>query len=200
MYNMDISIFGIKISLEILILIAILYLIIMLHTVCSCCNVRGIIENLTNMDSSNNYGDMSGNSDVSNNIAAAAIVHHSTSSNNFASNGPREGFTGANINNGQSSPYDLNYDKPINTNHWMQPNMTVTKGQPLSPGVKAILNRPSQPVPLPEGELLLFANTEFKPECCPNTYSNSSGCACMTAQQYNYLVQRSGNNVPYSEY
>jgi hypothetical protein len=185
MYNMDISIFGIKISLEILILIAILYLIIMIHTVCSCCNVNGIIETLTNMDSSNNYTDMSGNKDVS---------------HNFLLNGPREGFTGANTNNGQSSPYDLNYDKPINTSHWMQPNMTVTKGQPLSPGVQAILNRPAQPIPLPEGELLLFANTEFKPECCPNTYSNSSGCACMTAQQYNYLVQRSGNNVPYSEY
>jgi len=47
---------------------------------------------------------------------------------------------------------------------------------------------------------LLFKNTAFKPECCPNTYSNSMGCACMSTKQYNYLENRGGNNVPYSEY
>ena len=47
---------------------------------------------------------------------------------------------------------------------------------------------------------LIFKNTPFKPECCPNTYSNSMGCACMTTKQYNYLITRGGNNVPYSEY
>jgi hypothetical protein len=73
-------------------------------------------------------------------------------------------------------------------------------GEPLSKGVKEILDRPSQPVPLPEGQLLMFANTPFTPECCPNTYSNSMGCACMTTKQYNYLITRGGNNVPYSEY
>jgi hypothetical protein len=62
------------------------------------------------------------------------------------------------------------------------------------------MNRKPQPIPLPEGELDMFANTPFKPECCPNTYSNSSGCACTTVQQYRYLTDRGGNNVPYSEY
>ena len=53
-----------------------------------------------------------------------------------------------------------------------------------------------------EGEMLMFANTQFKPECCKNngSYSGSTGCACMTTGQYNYLVSRGGNNVPYSEY
>ena len=46
----------------------------------------------------------------------------------------------------------------------------------------------------------MFANTPFKPECCPNAFSNSSGCACMTGGQFNYLVERGGNNIPYSEY
>jgi len=45
-----------------------------------------------------------------------------------------------------------------------------------------------------------FANTQFKPECCPNTYSGSEGCACMSNAQYNTLISRGGNNVPYSEY
>ena len=51
-----------------------------------------------------------------------------------------------------------------------------------------------------EGEMLMFANTPFKPECCPNTYSKGGGCACMTAQQTNHLVTRGGNNYPVSEY
>ena len=69
-----------------------------------------------------------------------------------------------------------------------------------SKGVQDILNREPQTIPLPEGQMSMFANTPFKPECCPNAYSNSSGCACMTTNQYNYLVSRGGNNVPYSEY
>ena len=111
-----------------------------------------------------------------------------------------EGFTGANINNGQSSPYDLNYNKAVNTSSWFTPNLTYSPGKPLRKGVQDILNREKQPIPLPEGELSMFATTPFKPECCPNTYSNSTGCACMTVGQYNYLIDRGGNNVPYSEY
>jgi hypothetical protein len=112
----------------------------------------------------------------------------------------KEGFTGANINYGESSAFDLSNDTPVNTSSWSAPNMTVVPGQPLNPAVKKFLAREPQPVPLPEGEMLLFANTPFKPECCPNTFSTSTGCACMTGKQYNFLITRAGNNVPYSEY
>ena len=112
----------------------------------------------------------------------------------------KEGFTPANTNYGESSKYTLGDYSKVNTYNWGMPNLTVDPSKPLSRGVKQILNRKPQPVPLPEGELLMFANTPFKPECCPNTYSNSSGCACMTDLQYNFLVQRGSNNVPYSEY
>jgi hypothetical protein len=112
----------------------------------------------------------------------------------------KESFVGANTNYGQSSPYDLRSSDSINTSSWNNPDMTVVPGKPLSKGVQEFLSRQPQPVPLPEGELLLFANTPFKPECCPNSFSNSTGCACMTGQQYNYLITRGGNNVPYSEY
>jgi hypothetical protein len=112
----------------------------------------------------------------------------------------KEAFTGANINYGESSLYNLNNDQEVNTSSWSAQNMTVTPGQPLSAGVKQFLSREPQPVPLPEGEMLMFANTPFKPECCPNTFSTSTGCACMTGKQYNYLILRGGNNVPYSEY
>ena len=89
--------------------------------------------------------------------------------------------------------YSIHYTK-------LYDNMTVVPGQPLNAAVKKFMAREPQPLPLPEGEMLLFANTPFKPECCPNTYSNSSGCACMTGKQFNYLKTRGSNNVPYSEY
>lgn len=151
---MEISVLGMKLNVELLILIGVVYLVLVGHAVCGCSKF-----------------------------------------------GYSEGFTGANINNGMSSPYSLtSATAPINTNSWNLPDMNVVPGQPLSKGVQDVLNRPQQPIPLPEGELLMFANTNFKPECCPNTYSNSTGCACMTTGQYNYLVTRGGNNVPYSEY
>lgn len=68
------------------------------------------------------------------------------------------------------------------------------------PGSRAQGYESTASATLPEGEMLMFANTPFKPECCPNTYSNSSGCACMSNDQYKALRQRYGNNVPYSEY
>jgi hypothetical protein len=112
-----------------------------------------------------------------------------------------EGFTPANTNYGESSDYTLN--EHVNTStwgtpnlvvtpgnpSWGMPNMAVTPGKPLSPGVRDFLHREKQPVPLPEGQLSMFATTPFKPECCPSAYSNSMGCACMTAKQYNYLIQ-----------
>lgn len=111
-----------------------------------------------------------------------------------------EGFYGASTNNGESSSYNLDRPSRVNTKAWGRPNMIVHPGKPVPKGVQKILNRTPQPVPLPPDQLSMFATTEFKPECCPNTYSNSSGCACMTVKQYNYLITRGGNNVPYSEY
>jgi hypothetical protein len=176
---MDISILGYKLNLEVLILIGVIYLILVGHAVGGCCNISGIMEGLT-----------TGSADL------LSEQKHKIRQNIKA----KEGFVGANTNYGESSQYSLSNNTPINTASWMAQNLNVVLGQPLSTGVKAILNRQPQPVPLPEGELLMFANTPFKPECCPNTFSNSSGCACMTTEQYNYLILRGGNNVPYSEY
>jgi len=213
MYNMDISIFGYKLNLEILILIGIIYLILVGHTFCGCCNMGKIMETFTT--ATGNTVDPSGNRPLATQVAAgstpnnvvpkaagAIVAAKVKNANNGTTESFRsiEGFTGANTNYGESSQYDLTNDMPIDTSSWSAQNMTVTPGQPLSAGVKQFLAREPQPVPLPEGEMLLFANTPFKPECCPNTYSNSQGCACMTGPQFNYLQNRGGNNVPYSEY
>ena len=195
MYNMDISIFGFKLNLEILILIGIIYLIMVGHTVCGCCNYS-LMEAFTDLSGNVGSGqiikDLSGNMPLPGAGALASKIKGIVSQ--------KEGFVGANTNYGQSSPYDLNNNTPGNTSSWFASDMTVVPGKTLSPGVQQVLNRTPQPVPLPEGEMLLFANTPFKPECCPNAYSTSTGCACMTVNQYNGLITRFGNNVPYSEY
>jgi len=171
MYNMEISIFGYKLDLEILILIGIIYLILVSHTVCGTCDFYNLIEGMK------------------------PYYHYY----NHKYLNRSEGFVNP-LNDGESSKYSLNNENQVNTSSWFQPNLTVQPGKPLSAGVKEILNRKPQPIPLPKGELDMFATTPFKPECCPNTFSNSSGCACMTTGQYNYLIERGGNNVPYSEY
>ena len=45
-----------------------------------------------------------------------------------------------------------------------------------------------------------FDNIEFKPDCCPSTYSSSQGCACLCPQQINYLNSRGGNRTFPTEY
>ena len=173
---MDITIFGFKLNLEMLILIGIIYLILVVHTIGGCSNMPLIVEKLSNMNSTDSTD--TSNSDK---LKKMALLKKK-----------QEGFAGA--------PYSLGDYSSTDTSSWGQPNMTVTKGKPLSKAVKKFLDRPEHPVPLPEGEMLMFANTKFAPEFCPNTYSNSSGCAAMSNSQYNFLKNRGGNNVPYSEY
>jgi hypothetical protein len=189
---MEISILGYRINLEVLILIGIMYLILIYHTVCPCVNMPLLYESLTNMVTT--PGAKAG--------ATSAAAKTDKEKVPVGTGSKKEGFSsgyGA-YNLDDAASYKLgDYSMP-DVSKWFQPNLTVSPGKPLSAGVKEVLSRPGQPVPLPEGELLMFANTEFKPEYCPNTYSNGSGCAGMTVQQYNYLQTRGGNNVPYSEY
>jgi len=181
MYNMsEITLFGIK--LEIWIIIGILIFITVTHVGCSCSRI-GLMEGMANLEGLFTPGD-----NKQNKKAAA-----------YMTNPVQEGFTGA-VNSGQSAPYSLSNYKPVNTSSWFTPNLTYTSGTPPGKGAQDILNRPMQNVPLPKGEMLLFANTPFSPKCCPSGYSNSQGCACITVPQYNYLRTRAGNNVPYSEY
>ena len=211
---MGISIFGYKLNLEVLILIGVIYLILVGHTLCGCSNytlmegleimetavepIKKAIEKKENEKEIEQFEELSAQDPTpAGNVASGNAKNGASKVNGKAG---KEGFVGANTNYGQSSPFDLASNSPIDTSSWSAQDMTVIPGKPLSPGVKQFLAREPQPVPLPEGEMLMFANTPFKPECCPNTYSNSSGCACMTGPQYNALVTRFGNNVPYSEY
>jgi len=112
-----------------------------------------------------------------------------------------EGFSGA--NKSSMVPEFATSKTPgyiMNPSTWSMPSLNYSPGTTPSAGIKSILGRQKQPIPLQKDELDMFATTPFKPECCPNAYSNSSGCACMTMDQYNYLHDRGGNNVPYDIY
>ena len=49
---MNITLFGFKLNVELLILIGIVYLIMLGHTLGGCCNMSRIMEGLENIDSS----------------------------------------------------------------------------------------------------------------------------------------------------
>ena len=50
-------------------------------------------------------------------------------------------------------------------------------------------------VPLSEGQLFMWADNKFSPTCCPGAVSASTGCACISQEQENYINQRGGNNT-----
>jgi len=206
---MNISIFGFKFNLEILILIGIVYLILVIHTVCGCTNIFG---NKEGMESGHNalsqpYPAVAANADVTGALVPAssstptpALLSSGANMSSKKGSSKKEGFAGANTNYGESSTYSLTNPPHVNTYNWGRPNLVIKPGQPIPKAAQAIINRPNQSLPLPEGQLSLFDNMPFSPKCCPNTYSSSMGCACMNSNTYNYLITRAGNNVPYSEY
>lgn len=199
MYNMEFTI-----RVEIIILIIVLFFVMSGHMLCSCAQVTPL-EAMTCASKIVKEGLMSKGSPTGplatvlaggGTMGGVAPTRRGGSPSSTTVRA-LEGFVGANTNNGESSMYN---EPPVSTTSWFTPNLSYTPGKPVSQGIQNILDRPKQPVPLPDGEMLMFKNTQFSPSCCPNTYSNSMGCACMTVDQYNYLIDRGGNNVPYSEY
>jgi hypothetical protein len=190
MYNMEVSFGSYKIRLEMLVLMVVLVWIIFGSLLCGCCRVS-IFEGLANYNKAVVKKTSVTNSNSTN--------KSSTSSSTTTPKVPMEGFA----NRTTTGPVFADAKGPdyiMNPSTWSAQALTYSSGSTPSEGVKSIWDRPKQPIPLPENELDMFATTGFKPECCPNAYSNSTGCACMTTDQYNYLKSRGGNNVPYSEY
>jgi hypothetical protein len=206
MYNMDVSIGSYKFRLEILILIVVVFWIMFGHLLCGCSRVSlmegmGMMkEALTTKSDGAAPAGRAARRAATRASAAPEEAQPAIAMTNMAT-GLREGFTGA--NNSASGPEFGLAKTPgyiMNPSTWSMPTLTYSPGTTPDAGVKAIWDRPKQPIPLPKDELDLFATTEFKPECCPNAYSSSTGCACMTVDQYNYLRDRGGNNVPYDIY
>jgi len=65
---------------------------------------------------------------------------------------------------------------------WIEP-FTIKKDT-----IETVLNYPRDSIDP------LFDAT-FKPECCPSTYTSSSGCLCYESNNFNLLATRGGNSL-----
>ena len=83
-----------------------------------------------------------------------------------------------------------------NLSKWVKDALRYSKGMGNENKLDSYKYHSGPPIPLPEGELFFFNNTKFDSECCPATYTNSQGCACLSQPQYNHLMMRGGNHTP----
>jgi hypothetical protein len=109
----------------------------------------------------------------------------------------KEGFQQiSEVANAASIDYNMESD---NKNSWTQKALTYASDMGYDTVLSKHANYKSTPIPL-EGTMNFFKNTEFKPECCPSSFSSSSGCACTSVDQLNYLNQRGGNRIGVTEF
>ena len=88
------------------------------------------------------------------------------------------------MSTGNKSSWELQTNNNTTYNDWYKSLETNTGG----------------PVPLPEGEMLIFDQNKFDPSCCPSAYSNSMGCVCPSSEQMQYLNERGGNRTYQDEF
>ena len=93
---------------------------------------------------------------------------------------------------GTAFDYEMGQDSP---NSWTNKANKYSHEMGYSSSQSKWSQNKGTPVPLPEGQMAMFAGNEFKPECCPSTYSSSTGCACISQEQVDYLNQRGGNRT-----
>lgn len=191
---MELTIAGYKLRLDMVILFVILFWIMAGHTLCSCSRV-GMYEGFEiAKQATESMVDKAKGKSKDTSPASKVVPQHIVGKEGFASLSNMPGTADTLL----GASHDENY--VVNPANWSSPTLTYKNSLTADSAIKGIWAREKQPVPLPEGQLDMFATTSFKPECCPNAYSSSTGCACMTMDQYNALKTRWGNNVPYSEY
>ena len=76
---------------------------------------------------------------------------------------------------------------PLQKNKYMY----VPQGTPLPLENEIIYSQ------MPKDSMFYFDKNQASPECCPSTYSTSTGCVCTTPQQRSYIDEKRGNNVNY---
>jgi hypothetical protein len=86
--------------------------------------------------------------------------------------------------------------------------VSALKGELLNSNTNTMVNVGSYYAPIagyksfqvPNDKLDMMSGVNFKPDCCPSSYTNSMGCACIDPSQQKFLSERGGNNYPKSEY
>ena len=182
---MNIKLFGYEIRAEIAIACILIGMFMGLIMFCDCFQYS-IIEGMTHSPSASTPS-------ASATAPSAAAPAHSApaaaSTTDMKKNGnkTKEGFT--NLSNN-----DLITDDSY-TMGWVQTAKRYASGMGNENRLNSYKDNVGTPVPLPEGELFFFADNKFSPECCPSTYSDSMGCACLSQAQVDYINQRGGNRT-----
>jgi hypothetical protein len=83
----------------------------------------------------------------------------------------------------------------LHLSKWVSDAMRYSKGMGNDNHLSSYEYNTGPAIPLPEGELFFFKDTKFDTSCCPSTYTNSKGCACMSKKQFQHLIMRGGNNT-----
>ena len=168
---MELKLFGYEARLEIVVACIIIGMIAGLFMFCDCFQY-GILEGMT-------PNDINGKS--------KKAVNKKADNKKADTGDKKEGFV--NLSNNE-----LNIDDSY-TMGWVQTAKRYASGMGNKNRLNTYKDNVGTPVPLPEGELFFFADNKFKPECCPSTYSDSMGCACLSQDQVNYINQRGGNRT-----
>jgi hypothetical protein len=166
---MELKLFGYEARLEIVVACILIGMAAGLFMFCDCFQYN-ILEGMTPNNTNTKQDKKAGDKKLSDKKAGA-----------------KEGFV--NLSNNE-----LNIDDSY-TMGWVQSAKRYASGMGNKNRLNSYKHNVGTPVPLPEGELFFFADNKFKPECCPSTYSDSMGCACLSQDQVNYINQRGGNRT-----
>jgi hypothetical protein len=114
--------------------------------------------------------------------------------------GGKSGFTPTKENFQVSRPLgwksiEDNESDDVNLSSWVSDAIKYSKGMGTEDRLNSLQYNSGPPIPLPEDQLFFFKDTKFNPSCCPSTYTSSTGCACMSKKQFQYLTQRGGNHT-----
>ena len=185
MYIMELTILGQKCRLEIMIACVILGFVTAMLTVCNC--RKPAPKN--DQHSENKH------------IEGNHMEDTHSVGNNPVNKGPgsiiQEGFTKlADIAKSADVDYQMGNDSK---GSWTQKALGYASDMGYDTVLSNHANYKGTPVPLDE-TMHFFKDNAFKPECCPSSYSSSTGCACTSVAQLNYLNQRGGNRTMDSEY
>jgi hypothetical protein len=119
------------------------------------------------------------------------------SASNKSGNFIQEGFTKlADLTKSANVDYQMGNDSK---GSWTQKALGYASDMGYDTVLSQHANYKGTPVPL-DNTMNFFKDNAFKPECCPSSYSSSTGCACTSVAQLNYLNQRGGNRTSDSEF
>jgi len=186
---MDIKLFGYEIRAEVAIAFILIGMFMGLIMFCDCFQYS-LIEGMTNSATAPAAAAApAAGAGAAPAAGAGAAPAAAAAPANMKKNGnkTKEGFT--NLSNN-----DLMTDDSY-TMGWVKTAKRYASGMGNEDRLNSYKDNVGTPVPLPEGELFFFANNKFTPECCPSTYSDSMGCACLSQAQVDYINQRGGNRT-----